>query len=75
MRPGGAAHRQLAGEAAPDLHTAAKPNSCSWFFIFLSILFAAPLQIAEGCVKVFLKQTDALTALCLQASRCACPRR
>ena len=37
-------------------------------------------QIAEGCVKVFLKQTDALTTLCLQASavsRCAlcfCPR-
>ena len=25
------------------------------------------LQIAEGCAKVFVKQTDALTALCLQA--------
>ncbi len=24
------------------------------------------MQIAEGCVKVFVKQTDALTALCLQ---------
>ena len=28
-----------------------------------------PPQIAEGCVKVFVTQTDALTALCLQARR------
>jgi hypothetical protein len=25
-------------------------------------------QVAEGCVKVFVKQTDALTGLCLQVS-------
>ncbi|KAL4452685.1 hypothetical protein ABPG75_008347 [Micractinium tetrahymenae] len=31
-------------------------------------------QIAEGCVKVFVKQTDALTALCLQGAADSHPK-
>ena len=32
-------------------------------------------QVAEGCVKVFVKQTDALTGLCLQVhAGCCCGR-